>query len=123
MTFQLPYKDFDGDYEPDTFEDKTTKNLRAIERQLNGDSTRIVHGLIDDDGTIITGDGITAIHTGTGAYTVTFTIAFAASPTVVAGSPSTVAVQLLATAAGVTVTITDLAGSPTDAPFYMVACL
>lgn len=123
MSFQLPYQSYDGDYPPDSFEDRTTKNLRAIERALNVQNRRIEHGLVDDDGTVITGDGFTVNKTGTGTYTLTFLVGFASAPTAVAGSPSAVSVALLATPTTIGVTVTDFSGTPTDAPFYLVAVL
>ena len=48
------------------------------------ENLRIIRGRIAGNGTITTGSGFTVSKTGTGAYTVTFTTAFASEPTITA---------------------------------------
>ena len=48
------------------------------------ENLRILRGRIAGNGTISTGQGFTVVKTGTGAYTVTFTVGFASEPTITA---------------------------------------
>lgn len=125
MSFTLPYRDNEGDFEPDSFEDRTTKNLRAIERRLNTQTTRIVHGLVTAAGAPAIGGGYSVTKQGSGVYDVTFDVQFASAPSVVAGAvdSGTVVHAGVPTASGFTVTVLDLAGVGSDANFSFIAAL
>ena len=81
-------------------------------------SSSVLTGAVNSGGTLSQGSGFTSVKTGTGNYTVTFTVAFAISPTVIVtpfglanivailGSISTTAFTVTTTA-GATNTVTD----------------
>jgi hypothetical protein len=67
------------------------QRLGALVRQLQDAlvGSKIVHGSVSSAGAILSGSGFTITKTGTGAYTITFTTAFASKPTVVPAVVST----------------------------------
>lgn len=94
-----------------------------------GENLRIVRGSVNSGGTVIEGTGYTAVRTGTGRYTITFTTAFPTNdPPVVTlagwGSiPSTTIASLYnpTTTTTVLVRTTNGAGVETDGGFHFIA--
>jgi len=89
------------------------------------ENLRILRGRIAGNGTIITGSGFTVSKTGTGAYTVTFSTAFASEPTITA-TPQ-VALARIATCTSVFAgsagfrTFDSAGGAAIDQDFHFIA--
>lgn len=88
----------------------------------------IIRGRIDSDGTVLEGEGFSCGaggHIGTGSYTITFTQAFAATPTVLAcgaaGSGGPVANVTSISSSGVSVRLNLVSGATVDDPFTFIA--
>lgn len=84
MALLLPYQYDEGNFEPDSFEDITAKNMQFLARAFGvAQGLRMLHGVVDSSGGRVSGsDGWAVGRTGTGTYVVTFDRAFAAAPTV-----------------------------------------
>lgn len=57
--------------------------IRQLQGALGGN--RIIRGNVSSAGAVVRGNGFTSAKTGTGLYTVTYTTAFASTPTVILG--------------------------------------
>lgn len=85
---------------------------------------RLVRGQVRNDGVILVGSGFTVSHTGTGAYTVTFSPAFSGAPVVVATVQHGIAqmATVSSPSAGVVYIDTwDANGTASDQFFHFIA--
>lgn len=128
MTFPLPWPYLPASAKPDSLEEHIQQNFDAIAMVLGelSDRLRIVRGSVDSSGDVVYGDGYSPNKTGTGAYTITFSDAFAVTPSVVVSASQTSNVIATATAGGHTTTdftvqILTTSGGATDCGFDFVA--
>lgn len=84
MALLLPFQYDEGNFDPDSFEDITAKNLQFLARAFGvAQGLRMLHGVVSSAGARVSGsDGWTVGRTGNGTYVVTFDRSFAAAPTV-----------------------------------------
>lgn len=124
MGLILPYQYNEGEYQADSFEDITQKNLRFIARAFGvTQRLRIMHGVVSSAGAFVAGTaGWTSSRTGTGTFKVEFEKAFDAAPTGLVSGVTGVA-NALAVPGSVDVSTFDVGGGAADHSFSFLVVL
>lgn len=90
----------------------------------NTNGLTVLRGSINSSGSLISGEGLSIVHSSTGVYTITFQNSFSDVPSVVATAVGTVLICTMVTGTpGATVSVQwrDSSGTLTDTGFFMIA--
>lgn len=126
MSLALPWPYVQGQYQPDSFEDRVQQNFDALARSIGVSARlRVLFGAIDSDGTILDGSGGYSVnHSATGTYVITYDNPFAGVPATLATAHAQGADIKAQDEASVTVeTFVTSTGALSDRAFNFVAML